>query len=355
VERILKIDGSLGEGGGQVLRTALALSALRGTPVEIEAIRAGRPRPGLAPQHLVSVRALAQLCEADVQGAELRSGRVVFRPGRVRGGEYRFDIGTAGSVSLVLHAVTLPLALGAREESRLVLTGGTDVEWSPTFDYMAGCWVPAMAGLGIEVELERVRSGYYPEGGGEVHARIHPAGEVRPVTWLERGRLQSLRVRSHVANLPLTIAERQARAAERALRAAGRLPDESVTEERKAMGKGSAVAITASYEKAQAIFTALGRRGKRAEEVGEEAARAFLRHHRSRGCVDPRLADQLVPPLALAGGPSSFTTSQVTEHLRTNAEVVSVFVPMTLRIEEQADEQGVISVEPETSPQPDSD
>ena len=343
---LLQVDGSLGEGGGQVLRTALALSAVTGRPCEVTNIRAGRPKPGLAPQHRTAVLALAEICEADVQGAELRSCRVVFRPGRVRPGAYRFDVGTAGSTALLLHALYLPLSARAQEESRLTLRGGTHVEWSPTFDYLSSCWVPMAAAAGLRLSVSMARAGYYPEGGGEIAATIAPCEGFRAVDWAERGRLRALRIRSGVANLSAEIARRQAAAAREALRAAKLLVEDVETVEREAAGKGSDLAIVAEYENARAAFTALGRRGRRAEEVGEEAARAFLRHHRSRACLDPRLADQALLPLALAARGSRFTTSAVTDHLRTNAEVLSLFVDLTLRIEERPDGSGLVSVEP---------
>jgi RNA 3'-terminal phosphate cyclase (ATP) len=333
-ERVL-LDGSSGEGGGQILRTGLALSAATGRPFEIRDIRARRPRPGLAAQHLAAVRAVAAVAAARVEGAEIGSRRLSFEPGAPRPGTYRFEIGTAGACSLVLQAVHLPLSR-ARGPSVVEIAGGTHVPWSPPFDELEACWAAWMERLDLRVGLELQAAGFYPAGGGRLRARIAGASRPRPLEVVERGEWEVLRILSSVCNLPRSIAERQARAAAARLEEGGlrlRLPSDAEIRELAGPGRGTAIAIVGRTRSAVGSASALGEPGKPAERVGIEAADAFLRWARTPAALDEHHADQVLLPLALAGERSVFTAARASAHLRTQADVLAAFVPVEVRLE----------------------
>ncbi len=323
---MIVIDGSMGEGGGQVLRTSLALSLLAGTPFRIGNIRANRTRPGLAAQHLKSVEAAAAVGSARVEGAARGSTALTFEPGEVRAGGYRFEVGTAGATSLVLQTVALPLAL-APAESSLTVTGGTHVPWSPSFHYLDRQWRPVLADLGLRVEVALKGLGFYPRGGGTLEARLGPGREPpRPLRLEDRGRLLRVTGRSAAAGLPASIAERQARRARERLASLG-VPVEVATEVLDAPSPGTFLFLEALFERARCCATGLGERGKPAERVADEAVDEVEAYVRSGAAVDEHLADQILLPLALAEGGSAFTTARVTRHLTTNAEVIRRFLP----------------------------
>jgi RNA 3'-phosphate cyclase len=331
---MLTIDGSRGEGGGQILRSSLALSLLTGRAFRIVRIRAGRPRPGLQPQHLQSVLAAAAVGGARVEGAAPGSREVEFEPGPAAAGEYRFDVGTAGSVSLVLQTVFVPLAL-AGAESRLTLIGGTHVPWSPTFEYLREAWLPAMRAIGFDADVELELAGFYPKGGGRVTARIRPAARPAPLRLTERGPLRRIRGMSRVANLPESVAERQRGGAVERLGERGIAASVEVSvEPMPSRFKGTSILLTAEFEGARLTATAIGRLGRPAEEVGREAADALADQIASDGgAVDRHMADQILLPLAFAGGESEFRTCEATAHLRTNAHVLDAFLGDVVRIE----------------------
>jgi RNA 3'-terminal phosphate cyclase (ATP) len=341
---LVRLDGSAGEGGGQILRSALALSALAGRPFEIRNVRAGRPNPGLAAQHLTAVRAAAAICGARVEGAAVGSRDLRFTPGAVHPGRYRFEVGTAGSCSLVLQTVALPLAL-ARGPSEVAVGGGTHVPWSPTFEYLAACWIPWMRRAGCALEAGLNFAGHYPAGGGELFARIEGKARPKPLVATDRGAPAGLVVFSRVACLPLEIADRQARSACAVLRAGGLEPTADCRELRGPR-PGTAVAVVGRFENAVACSTALGAPGKPAEEVGREAADAFAAYLRSGAVLDEHAADQILLPLALASGPSAFTAARASGHLATNAEVVRAFLGAKIEIESEREETARVRVEP---------
>jgi RNA 3'-terminal phosphate cyclase (ATP) len=343
---LLTIDGAHGEGGGQILRSALSLSALLGRPVRIENIRVRRRRPGLRPQHLTAVRAVAQICDAELEGAALDSRTVTFVPRRrPMAGRYHFDVaeaargGSAGSVSLILQAVILPLAL-AGGESTVVLEGGTHVEWSPPVHYLQQVYLPALARLGVRATVELERWGWYPRGGGRVTCHVEGIGAsaadrpLAPLHLVERGSLRRIAGFSATSNLPAHIGQRQRDRAEKMLRSHGFVPEIEIVEA-LSPGPGTCVFLLIEYKSgALAGFTGYGRLRKPAEKVAEEAVRAFLAFQRRDGAVDRYLADQLVLPLALASGDSHFSTGKVTDHLRTNGWLVEQFLPVRVEIGE---------------------
>jgi RNA 3'-terminal phosphate cyclase (ATP) len=326
---VWKIDGGQGEGGGQVLRTALALAAIRGVPAEIHSIRARRRNPGLQAQHLTALGALAEICGAQMEGAALGSQRVHFAPGAIRAGEYHFDVGTAGSAALVLQTILLPLAL-ADGPSRIVLTGGTHVPWSPPIHYVNEVWLPVLAEMGLSASLELLRWGFFPKGGGRIHIAIEGGTELRPASLVSRGRAARIRGVSAVANLPRGIAERQRDRMCRRLEAEGHRADIAVAEA-EASGAGTFVMLVADTG-SPAGFSALGERGKPAERVADGVVDALLEFLKTEAACDPHLADQLMVPMALAGGTSRITTSRITPHLLTTVRVLQQLLGCPVQI-----------------------
>ena len=345
----LVIDGSYGEGGGQILRSALSLSAVTGRAFRIHRIRAGRREPGLRPQHLAAVRALQAVCDARVEGDRLGSRELVFAPGGpARAGEYVLDVGelagtgSAGATTLLFQALLPPLAL-AGAPSRLTLRGGTHVRWSPPYHYLTAVYLPTLARCGWTVALELHRWGWYPAGGGEIEARIAPVEALLPLEREDRGRLVDVQGLSATSNLPDHIAERQAARAVQRLRAR-HIKAEVDLVRPPALGAGTVVVLVARYEAAVAAFTGYGRVRFPAEEVADEAVDPLDRYIGSRAAVDPYLADQLVVPLALAPGVSRYTTSEVTRHLTTVAWLARQFLERDITIDGAEGDAGAVTI-----------
>jgi RNA 3'-terminal phosphate cyclase (ATP) len=324
VSRLIRVDGSRGEGGGQVLRTALALSMVTGQGFEITQVRARRARPGLRPQHLAAVRAAALVCGARVGGVFEGSPDLRFEPGPIRAGEFRFEIATAGAATLVLQTVLGPLGT-AGDESRVAVTGGTHVPQSPSYDYLAGHWAAVVGRLGLAVRPELVKAGFYPPGGGEIRAAVGPWSRPARLSLERRGALLEIRGVSGGARLKKDVARRQADAAREKLWEARRLESTWSVAEVPAASPGSFLLLEAVFEEGRAAFGFLGERGVRAEALGDRAARALLQFLEEEGATDPHLADQLAVPLALSGGGGRVSTNRVTAHLQTVAETVALF------------------------------
>ncbi|BCS54223.1 RNA 3'-terminal phosphate cyclase [Geobacter sp. SVR] len=345
---MLEIDGSYGEGGGQILRTALSLSCLTGRPFSIAHIRRQRDKPGLMPQHLAAVRAAQAISNASVEGARPGSTFLTFHPVSLRGGIFSFDIGTAGSVSLVLQTLIPPL-LQAGHPSRLTLTGGTHVPGSPSMTYVTQVFTPMLHHLNAKLRLSIDGYGFYPHGGGRITAEIIPEADLKPYNpGAPSGPLRISGV-SAVCNLPQAIAERQRAAALAML--AEKCGDDLHPARIEAMnvpgpGQGTFLFLRAERGGVQAGFTALGARGKPAETVGSEAATKLLRHLSSGAVLDPHLTDQVVPYLALARGESSFSTSCITRHLLTNLWVASQFLPLHYRVYGEEGQAGRVRIAP---------
>lgn len=341
---MIEIDGNQGEGGGQILRSALTLSMLTRQPFHLVNIRARRTRPGLMPQHLKSIEAAVRVCGAEVRGAAQGSMQLTFTPGAVHPGKFRLDIGTAGAVTLVLQTVFLPLGL-AGDSSTIAITGGTHVPWSPCFDYLNLLWLPCMARIGFNARIEMLQAGFYPQGGGEIQAQLQPAATPQPLELVERGALLRIRGISAVAGLDPEIARRQKLQALRRIEPFCR--DVKIqTVELKARSKGTFLLLLAHFEHSQACYFGLGEQGKRAERVADEAVEALQAFLGTDGAVDQYLADQLVLPLSLAGGPSILRTCRVTGHLLTQAEIVRNFLPVKITITGGSGEPGTIQITP---------
>lgn len=324
----LHIDGSQGEGGGQVLRSSLALSAITGRPVHLTRIRAGRAKPGLARQHLTAVRAVAEVCGAEVRGDAIGSTELRFSPGPIRSGDRHVAIGTAGSTGLVLQAMLWPL-MRAEGPSRVVLEGGTHNPLSPPFDFLVTSFAPAIARMGFQLAVSLDRHGFYPAGGGRITAEIRPTNDHRPLEWTVRGSLRTIQPRVVLSRLPASIAHRELASLAAHLQL-GR-PYGAIEQARDPVGPGNALHVEVVFEHGTALFTAFGEKTVSAEDVGAAAAAEVSAFLPADVPVDPHLADQLLIPMALAGG-GVFRTTEPTEHTRTNAEVIARFLPVRFEL-----------------------
>ena len=329
---LVVIDAS--SGGGQMLRNAVALSAVTGRPVRVEKIRAGRPKPGLRPQHLLGLTAAADLCGAELVGAAIGSMGIEFRPREIRPRpKWRLDVGTAGSLTLLLQCL-LPALYRGNARASLDLTGGTDVPFSPPFAYFAQVLSPAIAAMGPQVVARCATRGFYPKGGGEIEVEVEPSESLRPITWTDRGDVTTIRGLSYSLNLPEHIARRMRVSAANTLYAGGyRKLDIRLDVGEGGHSEGCGIVLWAECDTRRRLGgSALGERGKRAERVGEEAAQSLLAELASGAAVDSHLADQLIVWLALADGPSELTAPRVTDHLRCAIQVAEALTDARFRL-----------------------
>ncbi len=339
-ENLIEIDGSYGEGGGQILRTALALSAILQKPFTIHHIRSKRKNPGLQAQHLEAAEALARITEAQTEGFKFGSQKITFIPQKILPGDYQFEVRTAGSVSLLLQAVFLPLCL-ANEKSNLTLVGGTHVPWSPPFHCLSEVLLPTLKSMGVSAEATIEKWGFYPKGGGKIQLKINPVHEFKPIYLFDRSPLKKIRGISAISNLPKHVADRQREQALKRIQRELKIDAEiTILYDVPSNGPGSFLFLLAEYEKTLAGFSSLGARGKPAEKVADEAVDFLKNYFSSEGCIDPHLADQLVPFMALAKGNSSFATTRITEHLLTNLWVIQHFLDVTISREGERGERG---------------
>ncbi len=341
---MIEIDGAKGEGGGQILRSALTLALMTGRHFRIRNIRARRSKPGLRPQHLTSVNAAASVGQAQVEGALLGSREIEFQPTSIHPGSYRFEIPTAGSTSLVLQTVFLPLS-AADSPSEIEIIGGTHVPWSPCFHYLEANWLPAMRMQGFRADLALEIAGFYPQGGGLIKASVQPVRRITPLQRIHRGELTRVRGLSIVSNLQESIAQRQRDRAVKGLADLG-CPVEIEVQTLPSLGKGSLLLLHAEFEAGQACYFGLGARGKPAERVADESVDALLTFLRGSGVVDEYLADQLLLPLAFADGDSEFRTSKITRHLLTNAEIIRAFGVAEIDVRGELDQPGFVEIRP---------
>lgn len=333
---VIELDGAIG--GGQVLRSGVSLSMVTGRTLLIRNIRARRSRPGLMRQHLTAVLAAAQVCGARVEGAELGSQTLRFAPGPIQGGDYRFAIGTAGSCTLVLQTL-LPALLRAPGASRVTLCGGTHNPLAPPVDFLQRAWLPLLRRMGARVELTLLRHGFVPAGGGELQAFIQP-GELAPLHLMQRGTLLQARATTLSAGLPPQVSEREFKRVRQRLDFS--LEQLSAVEIDPDQGPGNVLMLEYTHEHVTEVFSAFGMARVRAETVADEAINQALQWLASDTAVGEHLADQLLLPVALAGG-GSFTTPQMSDHLHSNMAVICRFLPVVIETHEQ--EEGGLKVE----------
>lgn len=336
---MIDIDGSYGEGGGQILRTSLSLAAITGKAIRIFQIRAGRQKPGLAAQHLTAVRAAATICQAQLRGDKLGSMMLEFIPGNsVQAGEYTFDVsearegGSAGTVNLVLQTILLPLALAAGD-SQVTLRGGTQVPFSPPFSYIEQVYLPIVSQMGLQASVKLNAWGWYPQGRGEVHLRVTGDAKLGGINLLDRGKLREVRGLAVVTELPAHIANRMALRSENILRQAN-LRNNIKPLRATAASTGAGIFLTAEYEHSLAGFSALGRLGLPAEKVAEKACKELLDFQEKVAPVDVHLADQLLLPSALAAEKSAYRVAEISSHLTTNIWVIQQFGLASINIDE---------------------
>lgn len=340
---MLEIDGSMGEGGGQVVRSALALSLLTGRPFRLFRIRAGRDPPGLGRQHVTAVRAAAAVGGIEVEGAGPGASEIAFRPGDLRPGEHRFEVGTAGSAVLVLQTV-LPALLTAGATSTVVVEGGTHNPHAPPYEFLAESFLPPIRRMGPEVEVRLERPGFHPAGGGRIRAEVRPAATLRRLDLEARGAERGRRARAIVSALPRHIAERELSIVHALLGLRSDALEVVEVPDGEAAGPGNAVMVSLDFEAATGVFTGFGRRGVPAEAVAREACREAEAWLEAGVPVGPRLADQLLVPMAAAGG-GRFVTVEPTSHARTQAELIRRFTGGAVRWEQRTDGRWEASVE----------
>jgi RNA 3'-terminal phosphate cyclase (ATP) len=334
---MITVDGSFGEGGGQILRTALGLSLVTGQPFRIEKIRAGRKNPGLLRQHLTAVNAAAKIGQAEVTGASIGSTQITFAPGHVAHGDYQFAVGTAGSATLVLQTV-LPALLVSddqdrqpRQQTKLRIEGGTHNPFAPPFDFLVKAFLPLLNRMGVGVEARLERHGFYPAGGGRIEITINPAKKLERLELNERGEILDRYATALLAHLPRNIAERELNVVRKKLSWAQEwLQVETIT---NSHCPGNIVTLEIESENLTEVFTGFGERGVAAEAVADQAVVAARRYLASDVAVGEHLADQLLLPMAIGGG-GSFTTVPPSRHTTTNIEIIRKFLDVEIRTEQ---------------------
>jgi RNA 3'-terminal phosphate cyclase (ATP) len=349
-EKMLVIDGAYGEGGGQILRTALTLATILSQPIRVENIRAGRKNPGLAAQHLAAVRATAMICDAELSGDKLGSTQLTFEPQSPPiPGLYEFDVaearegGSAGAATLVLQTIFLPLAL-APESSQVIIKGGTHVPWSPSFHYVRDVYLPIVSGLGLKASVTLSAWGWYPAGNGEIKLEIPGRTELtgnlplssetkrEPGLWQERGSLKQIKGVAVASSLPAHIAQRMRDRAMNLLEQKD-LPATIEPQRVRSVSPGAGIFLVAEYEFSRAGFGAIGRKGKPAERVTEEAVNDLLAFHQSRAVLDEHLTDQLILPMVLSGSSGVLLAERLSKHTLTNIWVVEQFLGPVAKVD----------------------
>lgn len=326
---MIEINCSYGEGGGQIIRTAVALSALTGKPVHLYNIRAKRDKPGIQAQHLTGVKAVAGICNAKVNGLELHAKEITFEPGEISGGNYEWDVGTAGSVTLVLQAL-MPAMLFSKKGFSLSITGGTNVQWSPPVEYFQHIFCDYLLKMGAEIKFDIIRHGFYPKGGGRIKLRLTPA-ELKPIEILERGNFVKTDLWSIASSdlMMANVAERQVKGFRHEFGETkyGKINENYVS----SFSSGTSMHAHNHYENCKIGAETLGERGKPAEDVGKECAKRLKKEISYDSTLDMHMLDQILPYMAMLGG--KFKFGELTSHAKTNIWVIEKFLPVKFEIE----------------------
>jgi len=321
---MIVIDGSYGEGGGQLLRIALAFSVIFDVPIKIEKIRAKRENPGIRAQHLTAIRAISSISNAKVNGAEIGSSTLEFIPGKIKGGRFDFDVGTAGSVLLVLQSI-IPLSLKAESKIYGRLIGGTEVRWSPTFDYFSNVFLKGLRKIGVSVTLSLERSGYYPAGGGIVYYEIEPCNKIDGINLINLPRKITVEGVSRCGSLPEHVAVRQANSARKLLTEAGIDVADIKIFCTRTVSPGSSITLWSVEDETLIGGDSIGEKGKPAENVGKESAEKLISCIKSNAAVDEHMADMLFPYLIFAKRSSTITIPKISSHLETEIYLAKLF------------------------------
>ena len=322
---MIEIDGSYGEGGGQILRNTVALSTITKKPVKIVNIRANRPNPGIKAQHYVAIKSIQELCDARVEGLEIGSSELTFYPGEIKGGKYRFDIGTAGSITLVFQAFILA-SVKTKNPIKITLTGGTDVKWSPTWDYFQHVFLPLLTKTGIDVKAYLIKRGYYPKGGGEAEIEIKPTKTVKPLRLSDDQEFTEIKGIVHIGNLPDNISTRIKHSVIKTLLKHAFMTSIEI-DKSKTLSPGTGITLWAESKDTILGSAVLGERGITSEEVGEKAALNIIREIESGATLDVYAFDQILPYMVLAGdkGESSCRIRELSNHASTNMWLLQRF------------------------------
>lgn len=324
---MIVIDGSLGEGGGQMLRTSLSLSAITGKAFQLKNIRANRKKPGLMRQHLTCVEAVAKICQAETKGANLGSQNLLFIPKAICSGDFEFSIGTAGSTMLIVQTILYPL-LYADKPSTFVVKGGTHNEMAPPFEFIQDSFLPIVKKMGVHLDLELNSAGFYPAGGGSVFAKVYPIESWQTLSLLQKGALIDEIIMGIISGLPVTVVDREVAVIR--LKTKKRF-DQVELREFKSLSSGNLVCIKEVCENVSNVFTGFGRRGVKAESVAEEVSNEFLHFAQQKAPVSEYLSDQLLLPLALAGKGEMNIACQ-SMHFKTNISVIKEFLEVTIEV-----------------------
>jgi RNA 3'-terminal phosphate cyclase (ATP) len=347
---MIEVPGDMMEGGGQIVRTTLTLSALTGKPITITKIRDKRPNPGLQAQHVVAAQAVAAICNAETTNLNQGSQQLTFTPRNRTSGRYRMDVGTAGSIALILQAL-MPAAAYSPAPVEFELTGGTDVRWSPSIDYLRLIQLPLLQQTGYQAAIRVHRRGHYPKGGGRVSITINPPRILRAIHWLKTDELIGIEGISHCVKLPSHVAQRQAQAANAKLSAGGYTPINITAEtyppnQDPHLAPGSGITLLAKFMSGAILGSdSLGERGKPAEAVGEEAASKLLNELKAGAPVDRHMGDIIIPYMAVAEGRSDIYVSEITMHTLTNIKVAEILTGVKFNIQGELHQPGTISVE----------
>lgn len=337
---MIEIDGSSGEGGGAIVRNAIALSALSLKPIHITNIRANRPKPGLMPQHFNAVKAVQQLSNAEIDKLNVGSTEISFYPSGLEGGKFEIDIKTAGSITMVLQAFMIPAAF-ADSQVEITIKGGTDVRWSPSIDYFKNIALKILKVMGYDSKIDLVRRGHYPRGGGIVKVKINPINKLNPVNLADLN-FNKIKGISHAVNLPEHVAIRQAESAEKLLKASGIESEIKIEHSDNAPGPGSGITLW-SDGNIPVGGSHSGERGLRAEKVGEKAAKEILYHISKGAALDKYMGDQIIPYMAIAGN-SDIKTAELTQHALTNIYVAEKIIEKKFEVKGRCGQVATIKV-----------
>ncbi|MHA1409072.1 MAG: RNA 3'-terminal phosphate cyclase [Candidatus Odinarchaeia archaeon] len=345
---MLEIDGGIGEGGGQILRTAIAISSLTLKPLKIVNIRKNRPNPGLRPQHLTTIKVLAEFTKAETIGLSIGSTELYFKPTRKIPLSKSFNIGTAGSLSLLLQAIT-PFCISLSKPIKLDLIGGTNVKWSPPIDYIQRVLIPLLEKMGIKFTVELVRRGFYPKGGGKIRVLFNPVKKIKPVVLPMHQKIKHIGGVSYASNLPAHVIHRQSTSAKITLEKSGILDNTGyidIVEEKpvSTLSPGSGILLYAILEEGGILGSdALGERGIKAEKVGEKAARSLVEQLKTGATVDKNMADMILPYMAFSSGRSVIYAPELTSHAKTNIHVLESILDVKFHISQL--ENNVVKIE----------
>lgn len=322
---MIKIDGSYGEGGGQILRNAIALSTITKNPVKIVNIRANRPNPGIKAQHYVAIKSIQEMCDAEVEGLEIGSSELTFSPGEIKGGKYKFDIGTAGSITLVFQACILA-TVKTQESITITLTGGTDVKWSPTWDYFEHVFLPLLSKTGMNVKAHLIKRGYYPKGGGEAKIEIQPIETIKPLKLSDNQEFTEIKGIVHIGSLPDNISNRIKHSVIKTLLKKAFMTSIEV-DKSKTLSPGTGVTLWAESKDTILGAAVLGEKGVTSEEVGEKAALSIVKEIESNATLDIYAFDQILPYMVLAceNDESSCRVRELSNHASTNMWLLQQF------------------------------